>query len=61
MGVSKLSSQKDIEKASAFNVAAYCIKSQITFEEVLEKCLQILFKGTPPPSTQITGFENLLQ
>ncbi len=56
--LSNLSGEKDIERASEFNVAAYFIKASATFEEVLQKALEVIFNGNPPPSTHIEELEN---
>lgn len=55
--LSNLSGQEDVEKASKYNLVAYLIKSQVTFEDVLNKALDAIYHGSPPPSSLIMDID----
>ena len=54
--LSNLSSEKDVETAQALGISAYCVKSETTFDEVLEKAQTILFPQGRTGDEEVADF-----
>lgn len=54
--LSNISSEEQIKKAQDLKIEEFCLKSEVGKEEILKKVLDVLFQGSPPPSTQILDF-----
>jgi DNA-binding response OmpR family regulator len=58
--LSNLSSEKDFEVGQSLGIEAFFVKSHTTFEEVLKKAQEILFKDQKPPDeTEVLDFRSM--
>jgi len=56
--LSNLSSDKDIETAHSLKVEGYFVKSHTSYEDVLKKIQEVLFKGKPAPENEVMDFRD---
>jgi DNA-binding response OmpR family regulator len=57
--LSNLSNEKDMETGESLGITAYFVKAHTSFDEVLKKVQEVLFKGDKPPEDEVMDFRDI--